>query len=67
MLRSMSKSDIDDFITEQGTHYRKSTVAALAGLLRSAHIHIVVARSATRHVGSAQRLVRRDKPAERRE
>jgi integrase/recombinase XerD len=43
-LGSMSKGDIDDFITEQGTHYHKSTVATLAGLLRSFFRFLLVQR-----------------------
>jgi site-specific recombinase XerD len=43
-LASMSKGDIDDFVTEQGTHYHKSTVAAIAGLLRSFFRFLLVQR-----------------------
>src|SRR5262249_12554394 len=43
-LASMSKGDIDDFVTEQGTHYHKTTIASLAGLLRSLFRFLLVQR-----------------------
>ena len=43
-LASMNKGDIDDFVTEQGTHYQKTTVASLAGLLRSFFRFLLVQR-----------------------
>lgn len=43
-LQALSKREIDDFVTEQGVHYQKVTVAALAGRLRSFFRFLLVHR-----------------------